>query len=96
MKTTTFRKLVTNASVSSFAGPMAVFKGSGEVVYTPEINLNCFEEYYQPDVRLFINVVKGSGKEDADGAENEVKTIFRTTSARAEERFPGEWKLYCI
>lgn len=40
----------TNASASSFAGPMAVFKGTGEVFYMPETNVNCIWEYYQQDV----------------------------------------------
>lgn len=40
----------TDASASSFAGPMAVFKGSGLVFYTPEADVNCYEEYYQHDV----------------------------------------------
>lgn len=40
----------TSASASSFAGPMAVIKGSGDVFYTPEANVNCYEEYWQRDV----------------------------------------------
>ncbi|KAH8648584.1 hypothetical protein BX600DRAFT_116886 [Xylariales sp. PMI_506] len=39
----------TEASASSFAGPMAVFKGTGDVFYTPETDVNCYEEYYQQD-----------------------------------------------
>jgi len=42
----------TDVSASSFAGPMAAFKGSGLVFYTPETYVNCIEEYYQQDVRL--------------------------------------------
>jgi hypothetical protein len=40
----------TNASASSFAGPMAVFKGSGLVFYSPGPHINCYENYYQHDV----------------------------------------------
>lgn len=40
----------TDASASSFAGPMAVIKGSGDVFYSPETNVNCYEEYWQRDV----------------------------------------------
>ncbi len=29
---------------------MAVFKGSGEVFYQPETDVNCIWEYYQQDV----------------------------------------------
>ncbi|KAH6660764.1 hypothetical protein BKA67DRAFT_530851 [Truncatella angustata] len=39
----------TAASASSFAGPMAVIKGSGEIFYTPEANVNCYEAYWQRD-----------------------------------------------
>lgn len=39
----------TDASASSFAGPMAVVKGSGDVFYTPATNVNCYEEYWQRD-----------------------------------------------
>jgi len=39
----------TDVSASSFAGPMAAFKGSGSVFYTPEKHVNCVEEYYQQD-----------------------------------------------
>lgn len=44
----------TNASASSFAGPMAVIKGSGDIFYTPETNVNCYEEYWQRDVSWSI------------------------------------------
>lgn len=40
----------TQASASSFAGPMAVIKGSGDIFYTPATNVNCYEEYWQRDV----------------------------------------------
>lgn len=40
----------TDASASSFAGPMAVIKGSGAVFYSPEDGVNCYEEYWQRDV----------------------------------------------
>ncbi|TVY31941.1 hypothetical protein LSUB1_G008408, partial [Lachnellula subtilissima] len=40
----------TDASASSYAGPMAVIKGSGLVFYTPEDDVNCYEEYWQRDV----------------------------------------------
>ncbi|ETS83371.1 hypothetical protein PFICI_05247 [Pestalotiopsis fici W106-1] len=39
----------TDASASSFAGPMAVVKGSGDVFYIPATNVNCYEEYWQRD-----------------------------------------------
>ncbi|TVY24334.1 hypothetical protein LHYA1_G007602 [Lachnellula hyalina] len=39
----------TDASASSYAGPMAVIKGSGLVFYSPEDNVNCYEEYWQRD-----------------------------------------------
>ncbi|KAI1880100.1 hypothetical protein JX265_001721 [Neoarthrinium moseri] len=43
-------KLVsTDATAGSFAGPMAVIKGSGAAFYTPETNVNCYEEYWQRD-----------------------------------------------
>ena len=43
--------LVSNdVSASSFAGPMAAFKGSGLVFDTPATYVNCVEEYYQQDV----------------------------------------------
>lgn len=42
----------TDASASSFAGPMAVVKGSGAVFYSPEDGVNCYEEYWQRDVSL--------------------------------------------
>jgi hypothetical protein len=44
--------LVANATPSSFAGPMAVFKGTGELFYTPAKDVNCYEEYFQQDVSL--------------------------------------------
>jgi hypothetical protein len=40
----------TVASASSFVGPMAVVKGSGAVFYSPETNVDCYEEYWQRDV----------------------------------------------
>jgi hypothetical protein len=40
----------TDVSASSFAGPMAAFKGSGLVFYSPAVNFNCIEEYLQRDV----------------------------------------------
>ena len=40
----------TNASAGSFAGLMAVFRGSGEVFYRPEKRVACLEEYYMQDV----------------------------------------------
>ncbi|KAI4603555.1 hypothetical protein KJ359_003371 [Pestalotiopsis sp. 9143b] len=42
----------TDASAGSFAGPMAVVKGSGAVFYSPEDGVNCYEEYWQRDVSL--------------------------------------------
>ncbi|TVY17301.1 hypothetical protein LARI1_G007365 [Lachnellula arida] len=39
----------TEASASSYAGPMAVIKGSGLVFYSPGDNENCYEEYWQRD-----------------------------------------------
>ncbi|KAK9778290.1 hypothetical protein AB5N19_00545 [Seiridium cardinale] len=39
----------TVASASSFAGPMAVIKGSGDVFYSPADNVDCYEEYWQRD-----------------------------------------------
>jgi hypothetical protein len=45
----------TDASASSFAGPMAVIKGSGDVFYTPDTDVNCYEEYWQRDVSCFIS-----------------------------------------
>jgi hypothetical protein len=44
----------TDAKSSSFAGPMAVFKGTGDIFYTPETDINCVWEYYQQDVRLTL------------------------------------------
>jgi len=41
--------IVADASTSSFAGPSATVKGTGLVFYTPETNVNCFEEYYVRD-----------------------------------------------
>jgi hypothetical protein len=31
-----------------------VFKGSGLVFYTPETDVNCYEEYYQHDVSHYV------------------------------------------
>ncbi|TVY39140.1 hypothetical protein LOCC1_G007325, partial [Lachnellula occidentalis] len=39
----------TEASASSYAGPMAVIKGSGLVFYSPEDDVNCYNEFWQRD-----------------------------------------------
>jgi len=52
--TTPFSLTSTDAKSSSFAGPMAVFKGTGDIFYTPETDINCVWEYYQQDVRLTL------------------------------------------
>lgn len=39
-----------DVSASSFAGPMAAFRGSEALFYTPSAHVNCYEEYYQQDV----------------------------------------------
>jgi hypothetical protein len=51
----TYGELVsTNATASSFAGPMAIFKGSGQVFYMPDPDVNCVWEYYQQDVSVYF------------------------------------------
>ncbi|KAF7895421.1 hypothetical protein EAF00_007235 [Botryotinia globosa] len=40
-----YQEIVASATISSFAGPAAAIKGTGEAFYSPVTNVNCYYNY---------------------------------------------------
>ncbi|KAF7951273.1 hypothetical protein EAE96_006596 [Botrytis aclada] len=40
-----YQEIVASATMSSFAGPAAAIKGTGEAFYSPATNVNCYYDY---------------------------------------------------
>jgi len=41
----TYEEIVASATISSFAGPAAAIKGTGDYFYSPSENVNCYYDY---------------------------------------------------
>lgn len=50
--TAKYLDIVASATISSFAGPAAAVKGTGEIFYSPSDNVNCYYNYAVRDVSL--------------------------------------------
>ncbi|ATZ55384.1 hypothetical protein BCIN_11g06400 [Botrytis cinerea B05.10] len=53
----TYQEIVASATISSFAGPAAAIKGTGEAFYSPATNVNCYYDYAVRDVSFLTTLL---------------------------------------